>query len=443
MNLKISTKLLMMLAMMAGGAFKAEAQQVISLQKAVDLALANNLTIKQSQYTEALAAEDVNQSKYNLLPGINANAQGGYYFGKTQVAGAFAYSTQTFNASSNLSAQITLFQGGQLHNQILQNKLILDADKTGTAKVKNDLVLNVVTDYLAILTNQDLVTAAKQQIEIAKITLDRTQKSFDAGSLSLADLSQSKAGLSTAELNLTNTQNQLNLSILILKQYMEMDPKTDIVVERPDISKLTDIKTAYDANEVINTAFGVNPDVHLAEQNQAIYQQAIKIAQGNYYPTVALTGGAASSYSNQIPQAFSKQFFTSNFNQFIGLNVQIPIFNKFSARTAVRKAKLSFENAQVSTQLAKNNLSKTIIQAVFDLNAAVKRYSSTQQTYAADKDAFNIIQERYNVGLVNSLDYNTALTNVNKAENDMIESKYEVVFRSKVIDYYLGNQISL
>jgi len=104
---------------------------------------------------------------------------------------------------------------------------------------------------------------------------------------------------------------------------------------------------------------------------------------------------------------------------------------------------LNYENAQVTTQLAKVTLSKTIIQAVMDLNAAVRRYASTQQTYQADKDAFEVIQQRYNVGLVNSLDYNTSLTNYEKAQNDMIEAKYEVVFRSKVIDYYLGNQITL
>src|SRR5579863_613793 len=253
MNLKISNKwALMVLVIVAAGALKASAQQVISLQKAVDLTLANNITIKQAAITESLANEDVKQSKYNLLPAANANPTAGYGFGRSPVAGNYAYSNQTiFNINGTASVQVTLFQGGQLHNQILENKLLLDIDKSSTAKIKNDLVLNVVTDYLTILTNQDLVIAAQQQIDIAKITLDRTQKNFDAGSQSLADLSQAKAGLSTAELNLTTAQNQLDLSTLILKQYMEMDPATNIKVEKPDISKLTDIRTAYDANEVI------------------------------------------------------------------------------------------------------------------------------------------------------------------------------------------------
>jgi len=179
----------------------ASAQEVISLQEAVNRTLANNLTIKQALVTEQTGAEDYAAAKYNQLPSLNANGQGGYYFGKTQVLGAFAYAQSTFNLNANAQAQVTLFQGGQLRNQIIQNKLTLDADKTSTAKIKNDLLLNVVTDYLTILTDQDLVIAAKQQIDLAKITLDRSQKNFDQGNATLADLAQAKSQVSTAELN--------------------------------------------------------------------------------------------------------------------------------------------------------------------------------------------------------------------------------------------------
>ncbi|MEO6630393.1 MAG: TolC family protein, partial [Mucilaginibacter sp.] len=157
----------------------ASAQEVISLQEAVNRTLANNLTIKQALVTEKLGNEDYKAAQYNQLPTLNANSQGGYYFGKTQVLGAFAYASSTLNINGSAQAQLTIFQGGQLRNQILQNKLSLDVDKTSTSKIKNDLLLNVVTDYLVILTDQDLVIAANQQIDLAKITLDRAQKNFD------------------------------------------------------------------------------------------------------------------------------------------------------------------------------------------------------------------------------------------------------------------------
>jgi len=464
--------------LLALAGFTANAQEKISLQTAVDRTLERNLTIKQAVITESLADADYKQAKNNQLPSLSANPQSSNNWGRSANQATYSYTNQSyFYLTGTASVAITLFQGGQLRNQILENKLILDVDKSSTAKVKNDLVLNVVTDYLQILTNQDLVTAAKQQIDIANQTLNKSQISFQVGNMTLADLAQSKAQVSTANLNLTTAQNQLDLSILILKQYMEMDPATDIAVEKPDISKLTDIKTIYDANEVIKTAFSVNPDIRLAEAQQKTYEQAIKIARGSYYPTVSLFGGIGSSYTsllntqivgtaasvevpvgtvvgtNQVVQApFSPPIiapykffdqFGNNFNQSIGLSVQIPIFNRYSARTSVTKAKLNYQNATISSQIAKNNLSKTIIQAILDLQAADKQYQSATQTYESNKEALNVTKQRYDVGLVNTLDYNTALTNYNKSQNDMIQARYGVIFRSKVIDYYLGNTITL
>jgi outer membrane protein len=257
---------------------------------------------------------------------------------------------------------------------------------------------------------------------------------------------------------------------------MEMDPATEITVEKPDISKLTNIRTLYDATEVIKTAFTINPDIRLAELQQQTSAQAIKVAKGSYYPTVSLFGGLGSNYSNQNtqkvigvtpitqqigivsgtgqavlapsaqpiygPYSFFNQF-GDNFNQSIGVSVQIPIFNHFTARTSVRKAKLNYQNAELATQIAKNNLSKTIIQAVLDLEAAEKSYFSSKQTFDSNKESLNITKQRYDAGFVNTLDYNTAVTNFDKSQNDMIEAQYQMIFRSKVIDYYIGNPIKL
>jgi outer membrane protein len=457
--------------------FTARAQQVISLQQAVDLTLANNLSIKQALVNESLANEDYKQAKYNQLPTVSANPQASYNFGRSPNLTTYSLSSQSFlYVNGQASVSVTLFQGGQLRNQILQNKLQLDVNKTSTAKVKNDLLLNVVTDYLTILTDQDLVIAANQQIALAKITLDRAQKNFDQGNATLADLAQAKAQVSTAELNLTNNQNQVDLAVLILKQYMEIDPNTQITVQKPDISKLTNIKTMYDANEVIKTAFAINPDIRLAELQQQVSAQAIKVARGNYYPTVSLFGGLGSNYSNQNtqkvigvtpisqqigtvdgtgqivvspgvqpiygPYTFFNQF-GDNFNQSVGISLQIPIFNRFTARTSVRKAKLNYQNYDLATQIAKNNLSKTIIQATLDLQAAEKSYLSAKQTFESNREALNITKQRYDAGFVNTLDYNTAVTNFDKSQNDVIEAQYQMIFRSKVIDYYIGNPITL
>lgn len=461
-------------------ALTASAQEKISLQKAVDLALQNNLTIKQSAFTEALDEQNLKQAKNNRLPSLSASTQATENFGRALDVTTYQYTSNKaiFYLNPQVSAQMTLFQGGQLRNEIIQNKLQLAADQSYTTKLKNDLTLNVIVNYLQILANQDLVEAAKQQQDIANITLSRTKTNFDVGNQTLADLSQAKAGVSTAQLNLTNAQNQLDISILTLKQYMEINPATPIDIVRPDISKINNLQNVFNANAIVQESLNVNPDIKLAQAQEAVSAQNIKTAKSAYYPTLTLFSGLSSNYTNSQPDkvvgynsilqqvgvvdgtspvqtvsvlgqqpVFAPYTFSNklrdNFTQAIGLNLQIPIFNKFNTRTNVKKARISYENAQISTQIAKNNLTKTIYQAVMDARAAANQYQSATQTYQANKDAFNVIQQRYNVGLVNSLDYNTALSNLNKSENDMIQARYQMVFRTKVIDYYLGKPIIL
>ncbi|WP_448700528.1 TolC family protein [Mucilaginibacter sp. AW1-3] len=471
------TAVLICFLLMGSAAFKAGAQQVITLQKAVDLTLANNLQIKQAKFTEAIDVENLNQAKYNRLPNLSADPQASYNFGRSVDPSTNLFVNQSIlGINGSITSQVLLYQGGLLKNQILENKLLLDVDKSQTAKIKNDLTLNVITTYLSVLSNQDLLKAALQQIDISKQSLDKVQKNFDVGNNTLADLSQAKATVSTNELNATTAQNNLDISILTLKQYMEMDPATPITIERPDISRLTDVKTLYDAQDVYSKAVNINPDVHLAEIQKQAANQNIEVAKSNYYPSLTMFGSLGSNYSNarrlssveptggfetvgvvsgtntpvitpayqpvisQYP--FGSQF-VDNFNQAIGVSLQIPIFGRFATRTTVRKAKLNYQIADVTAQLAKNNLNKTIAQAVVDLRAADKKYISTQQTYQSNKDAFNVTQQRYNVGLVNSLDFNTSQINLNTAEFNMIQARYELIFRSKIIDYYLGIPITL
>jgi len=474
---KLATAGALCFLLIGAAGFKANAQQLITLQKAVDLTLQNNLQIKQAKFTEAVDVENLNQAKYNRLPNLTSNPQASFNFGRSVDPSTNQFVNQSiFGLSGTVTSQVLLYQGGSLRNQILENKLLLDVDKSQTAKIKNDLTLNVITTYLSVLSNQDLVKAAVEQVDISKQTLDKVQKNFDVGNNTLADLSQAKATVSTNELNVTTAQNNLDISILTLKQFMEMDPATQITIERPDISKLNNIATQYDAQSVYKQAVSINPDVHLAEIQKQAANQNIAVAKSNYYPSLVLFGSIGSNYSDarklssviptggfetigvvsgsgtsvvapayqQVisPYPFGQQF-GDNFNQAVGVSLQIPIFGRFATRTTVRKAKLNYQIADVSAQLAKNNLNKTIAQAVVDLRAADKKYASMQQTYQSNKDAFNVTQQRYNVGLVNSLDFNTAQINLNTAELNMIQAKYELIFRSKVIDYYLGNPITL
>ncbi|MFW0716088.1 TolC family protein [Pedobacter sp. N23S346] len=425
------------------------AQQVITIQQAVDNTLNNNLTIKQARFSAAITEENLTQSKYALYPNLSASVSPNLTFGRGLDQTTFQVTNQTsLYTSGNLNTNVDLFQGFSKINQIRQNKLLLQADQTNVDKVKNDLILNVVTAYLQVLYNTDLERASKEQLEIANKTLIRENALLDAGNKTLADVSQAKSQVATAELNLTNAQNELSISYLTLGQLMEMQPNQRFVVQAPLIDNVKAASSTANADEIYNNALNIFPDIKLANLRSLAAKQAIAVAKGAYAPSLSLGAGLNTSYSYQFdylgafPQASFADQINQRLGQSIGMSLQIPIFNGFTARSSVRRAKITYQNTLTSEQLAKNNLNKVIFQATTDLKAAESRYSSTQNAFDAQKDAFYVVEQRYNVGLVNSLDFSTAQTNRNKAEIDFIQAKYDLLFRAKVIDYYLGKQIT-
>jgi outer membrane protein len=428
---------------------KAYSQQVITIQQAVDNALKNNLTVKQAEFSAALTNEDLIQSKNALLPTVSASVNPNLTFGRGLDQTTFQVTNQTsLYTSASLSTSVDLFQGLSKINQIKQIRLFLEADKTNIDKIKNDLILQVVTAYMQILFNKDLLKTSQEQLTVAKQTANREQALLDAGNKTLADVSQAKSQVATAELGVTNAQNALSISYLVLNQLMEMPSNNQFDVQAPLVSIDGTVSGSLNAADVFNNALNTFPDIKMYNLRSLAAKQQIDIARASYYPRLSLGAGVNSSYSYQFnyngltpQQAFSDQI-NQRFGQSIGMNLQIPIFNGYSARWGVRRAKISYQNALVTEQLVKNNLNKVVSQAILDLRAAESRYVSTQNAFNAQKDAYYVVEQRYNVGLVNSLDFSTAQTNRNKAEIDMIQAKYDLIFRAKVIDYYLGKQIT-
>jgi outer membrane protein len=425
---------------------KIKAQEVISIQQAVENTLKNNLNIKQAAFSASLSEENVRQSKNALLPSVNGTINQSMQWGRSQQVSGLFENTQNYNLSPDLSMSFSLFGGGTKLNQIRQNKILLAADQTNVEKVKNDLILQVVTAYLQVLNNEDQVKATKQQLDVANSTLKREQALLDVGNKTLADISQAKSQAATAELNLTNAQNQLTISYLTLGQLMEIQPPMTFKVQAPLVSEMNNVQSNYVPTDIYNQALNTFPDIKLAALNSKAAEKAVDVARGGFFPKVSLGGGLGSAYYYQFNSNFpisklSDQL-SDNFGQYVSMGISIPIFNGFTTRSSVRKAKINLMQRKTDEQLSKNNLIKVINQAVADLGAAQSRYSSTQNAFQAQKDAFYVIDQRYNVGLVNSLDYSTAQTNRNKAEIDFILAKYDLLFRAKVIDYYLGKQIT-
>ncbi len=426
----------------------AMAQESITLPQAIERMLQNNLNIKQGGLNISTAEVNLRQSKAALLPSLNANSGHQLSFGRGQDPTTYQVINQkNYYSDGNIGTSVDVFGGFAKINQVKQNKILLAADQSNLEKIRNDLTLDVVVAYMQVVYNEDLLKTAKEQLVVAQQTLKREDALLNAGNKTLADISQAKAQVATAELTVTNAQNDLTISYLTLSQLMEMGvDRPTFKVVAPTVAEIEIAKTDYNVNEVYNSALKTFPDIKLAALNSEAAEKGIRVAKGSLYPRISFSAGLSTSYSyifdyGKPQRSFANQV-DERFGQSIGLSLQIPIFNGLSAKSNVKRAQITYQGYQIQEQLTKNNLNKVIAQAVADLKAAESRYASTQNTYNAQKDAFNVIDQRYNVGLVNSLDYNTSITNRNKAEIDFIQAKYDLLFRSKVIDYYLGKEIS-
>jgi outer membrane protein len=432
------------------------AQEVITVQRAIEVTLQNNLQITKSKLSEDLAVENFKQAKLAQYPRLNGSVGQNMGWGRNNVSSGVYENTQNYSFSPGLSLGVDLFNGFAKINQVRQNKILLEAGKVNTDKIKNDLVLQVVTSYMEILYNKDRLKAAKEQLTVAQKQLKQQQELLDVGNKTLADLAESKSQVATAELNVTTADNALTISFITLAQLMDIPSSTRFLVQAPAASAYGKSTVTYDAESIYAEAVTYFPDIKLAALQTRSAKKGIDIAKGNLYPSLSLSGSYGSSYiynynwpsyDPALPATIAQNLpfrnqIENNVSKGLGLSLSIPIFNGLQARSSVKKARINLLQTQADEQITKNNLNKIIYQAVADLRAAESTYASTTKAFEAQKEAFSVIEQRYNVGLVNSLDYSTSLTNKNTAEIDMIRARYDLLFKAKVIDYYLGKQIA-
>lgn len=429
-----------LLVWVAGSSF---AQGTWTLQRCVDYALENNLTIKQNRLNVELSEVSVDDNKYGFLPSLNAAASQNFNYGRAinPINNTYVFQ-QITTRNMNVSSSVTLFNGFAKVNAYQASKLELQAEKTSLEKIKNDITLTVITYYLDVLYNEELLAVSKQQLEISKLQLDRAEKNAAVGSITQGDVLQIKAQLASDELNVTVSQNNLDLSKLNLIQLLDRDASERFEIERPaNLDQMMSVSMGYNAQQVYNSALTNMPDVRLLEFRQKAARKNLAAAKGNLYPRLSMNGGMFTDYSNLNPRSFSQQF-SDNFGEYFGFQLTVPLFNGMSARNGVKRAKINLANAEINEQIGKNTLNKTITQSVADLNAADKKFESAKNGFQSLTEAFKYNQQKFDVGLINSFDYNTSKNNLFKAEADLLQAKYDLIFKSKVLDFYMGKSLS-
>ncbi len=443
------------------------------LEKCINYALEHNIQVKQQELNSKVTENVSKQTKLSVLPNLNANLNRGYSFGRS--VDPFTNEFTTTNAVSDnygISSSVTLFNGFQKINNIKKSKFDMLASLQDLEKVKNDISLNVATAFLTILFNQELLKIAQDQTEVTKKQIYRTKELVKAGSKANGDLLQIESQFSNEELNVVNAQNQLDISYLTLIQLLELDSASGFAITNPNINAFT--KQQLPVIDDVITLAGNLPQIKSAELKLSSAEKSLNIKQAARYPTLMMSlnyntgysdqrqiidqssyssylSGYTSSgddvYSYQMSNTYKTKPFndqlSDNLNTNISFQLNIPIFNNWQANTSISNEKISVLNYRYNLDLQKNTIEKEITQQYTQAIAAQKKFEATEKALEWNREAFKYIQQKFDVGLVNPVDYNTQKNLLIKAESDLLQAKYDYIFKLKILDFYMGKPLTL
>ncbi|NOQ27962.1 MAG: hypothetical protein GQ564_21575 [Bacteroidales bacterium] len=428
-----------------------QAQKVWTLEDCINHAIENNITVKRQELSADAAGKTHFQSLMEILP--NANTNGSHYLnsGKTLNTETYTYENQTFQGGNfSFSSEITIFNGLQNFNTIRKNKLNLLSQLESVKRVKNDITLNVSTSYLQILLSKELRDNAQQQVEITIEQIEKTKKLFEIGNASKGDLLQIQSQAAGEEATFTNAKNDLKIAYLDLAQllYLENPDNFEIVIpEIPDITledSITSVVTVY------NDALGFLPEIKSAELFLKSTEMDLAISYGRISPRLTFGYQYQSRYNElatNISDPGSNYPYMNqigdNASQFIYLALRIPIFNNWQTGNSIGQAKIALSDSKLNLDLQKQNLYRIIQQGRTQAIASLDRYKANLEAVRSMEEAFRYTEQKYQVGLVDILEYNTSKNLLNRANSDLAQAKYEYIFRTKILDFYRGEQITL
>ncbi len=426
----------------------AKGQETWSLQKCIQYALDNNIKIKQQGLNSQYYSNQLMQSKLNRLPNLNGSLSNSTSYGRSLTVDNTYENGNSNQTSGSLSSGVTLWNGFILKNAIKQADMDLRASLEDLQKAKNDIMLNIAASYLDILFEQELVVVAESQLEVTKLQIERTTKLVDAGSLAKGSLLEIEAQYAREELSLVNEQNKLQLAYLDLYQLLDLPATESFQIEKPTLPELAANQTLLNSMDVFRTAVGFRPEVKSAEYKFESAKSQLAIAKGNLYPSLSMSGSYYNLYNDKYSDyqgnkiSFADQM-KSNERYGFGFSLSVPIFNKLQARSQISNAEIQVTNYELALQDTKNTLRKEIEQAYANALAAFKRYISNQKAVASSKEAFRYAEEKFNVGMINSVEYNQSKNNLTQAQSNLLQAKYEYIFRTKILDFYNGKAIEL
>jgi len=432
-----------MLAAVLIGSVAASAQQPWSLRQCIDYAVEHNIQIKQQVINNYKQQLNVSTAKNSRLPDLNASASENISFGRGLTAENTYTNRNTSSTSFSLGTSVPIFTGFRIPRTLELSRLNLQAANEDLEKAKNDM--RVAEAYVQILYSMELCDVAQRQTGIDSMQVRRLVAMRDNGKASGVEVAQQEATLAQSRLTATQAANDLQLAILTLSQLLELPSPEQFTVERLYAERLSDPSFEFPSPDVIyQEAVATKPEI-LAEQLRLEgAEKYIDIAKSASLPSLSFQAGLGSNYykaSGMPADGFFKQI-KNNFSQYLGLSLQVPIFNRFETRNNIKSAQLDRENQQLVLDNTKKTLYKEIQQAYYNAQTAHAKYVSSKEACRSQEEAFRLITAKYENGKANITEFNETKNNLMKAQSDLARAKFEHLYQNALLNFYRGKEIS-
>ena len=435
--------ILVVLAILVGLDLLAQQKQW-SLRECCDYAVEHNISVKQQENQLRQRELQLETAKSQRLPDLNASAGQNFSFGRGLTAQNTYTNTNTSSTSLSLGTSVPLFTGFQIPNQIKLNQLNLQAATADLEKAKNDIRTQVAQAYVQILYDMEMADVARRQIDIDSMQVVRLQAMVDNGKASGAELSQQQATLAQSRLTATQADNNLKLAYLSLTQLLELPTPDGFSIVRPTIQNIQMTQnTLMSPDAIFAEALTVKPEVQSAQLAVSAAERNVDIAKAGNYPTLSLSGGMGTNYyttSGFKSDGLGKQL-KNNFSQYIGLNLNVPIFNRYQTRNSIRSAQIDQQNQLLQLDNTKKTLYKEIQQVYYNAIAADAKCKSSEQASRSAHDAFTLMQAKYENGKANITEFNESKNNYLRAESDLVQARYEQLYQQALIQFYRGQEL--
>lgn len=415
-----------------------------SLDKCITYALENNIDVRKAIATTDINKQYIKQKEGLRMPNLSANLDYASGLSKTlNSSNKYGdYSSSSVNNAS-LSSKVTLFNGLKISNNIKIAKLTYESSVYNASTQKESISLSVLNAYLQIIYAKELVTICEEDVKSSEEQLNLAEERNKLGLLSKSDYLQIKAQLSSDRLALTNAQSSYAVAKLDLMQLMEMPANDGFEIVYPDMSALNNERIPFASELVYQKALEVKPQIKSAVLNKEIASLNVKTAQADLWPTLSMTGTLSTAYNTALNGLSYEYQLSNRLEPSIGLTLSIPIFQQNQVSSVIKIARINTQIASLEEQSVRNELRKTIEQACQDEKSAYFKYKATLESFESTKEAYDMASEKFQIGLINSSDFIVQKTKYLSAESELLQSKYNLIFSKKIVDFYSGIPLTL